>query len=97
MPIIDGINSTKIIRQSEQECLPNGMPPSRVPIFAVSASLLEKDRQLYIESGFDGWIMKPIDIHRVDFLLCGVRQGDVREQSSYRPGMWENGGWFEGA
>lgn len=67
----------------------------RIPIFAVSASLLEKDRQTYIDSGFDGWIMKPIDFHRVNHLLKGVQQEEARNSSVYQSGMWEKGGWFE--
>jgi CheY-like chemotaxis protein len=67
-----------------------------VPIFAVSASLLEKDRQTYIDSGFDGWIMKPIDFQRIYELLGGVKSTEMRRSCFYRPGMWEQGGWFAG-
>jgi DNA-binding response OmpR family regulator len=67
----------------------------RIPIFAVSASLVERDRQSYIDSGFDGWIMKPIDFQRVHILLGGVSSPEARNSCIYRPGMWEEGGWFE--
>lgn len=89
MPIVDGISSTKIIRDSH--------PKTRVPIFAVSASLMERDRQTYIDTGFDGWIMKPIDFQRVNHLLRGVGDISTRNESVYQlgPGSWEKGGWFE--
>lgn len=67
----------------------------RIPIFAVSASLEEKDREKYIQTGFDGWILKPVDFRRVDRLLCGIVDDDVRNECLYVPGKWEQGGWFE--
>ncbi|RJE25907.1 hypothetical protein PHISCL_01749 [Aspergillus sclerotialis] len=100
MPIVDGITSTRMIREFEQST--DSISPSnrdsnirRTPIFAVSASLLEKDRQAYIDSGFDGWIMKPIDFHRVNLLLKGTQKEDIRSSCTYESGMWEKGGWFE--
>ncbi|KAJ5317026.1 hypothetical protein N7508_001534 [Penicillium antarcticum] len=94
MPIVDGLSATKMIRQYEQEMASSGLPVTRVPIFAVSASLLEKDRERYVQSGFDGWFMKPIDFQRVNVLLGGVRIKWMRNECVYRPGIWEQGGWF---
>lgn len=91
MPIVDGLGATKMIRDHEvQESIPD-----RVAVFAVSASLMEKDRQIYIDGGFDGWIMKPIDFQRVHELLCGVRRAEARGDCLYSVGTWEHGGWFE--
>ena len=53
-----------------------------------------QDRQKYIDSGFDGWILKPIDFKRVDHLLGGVHEDNVRDDSIYTAGMWGKGGWF---
>ena len=66
----------------------------RIPIIAVSASLVEKDRQIYIDAGFDAWILKPIDIKRLDALLTGIVSVEVRRQCLYKAGCWEQGGWF---
>ncbi|KAJ5164441.1 uncharacterized protein N7500_006271 [Penicillium coprophilum] len=96
MPIVDGLGATQMIREYEQQELANETTPApRIPIFAVSASLLEENRQMYMDSGFDGWVLKPIDFQRVDRLLGGVRLQWVREEIVYRPGVWEAGGWFE--
>ncbi|KAJ5835871.1 CheY-like superfamily [Penicillium robsamsonii] len=96
MPIVDGLGATQMIREYEQQELANETTPApRIPIFAVSASLLEVNRTMYMNSGFDGWVMKPIDFQRVDRLLGGVRLEWVREEVVYRPGEWEAGGWFE--
>lgn len=99
MPIVDGLTSTKMIRSHEKtnpasrlslRASANG----RVPIFAVSASLVERERQTYINAGFDGWILKPIDFKRLNVLLLGIVQVETRESCLYRPGSWEKGGWF---
>lgn len=69
----------------------------RVPIFAVSASLVERERQTYINAGFDGWILKPIDFKRLNVLLLGIVENDTRKSCLYYPGGWEKGGWFHGS
>ncbi|KAH6679485.1 putative cyanobacterial phytochrome B [Halenospora varia] len=99
MPIVDGLASTKMIRSFEKShseivlsirASING----RVPIFAVSASLVERECQTYINAGFDGWILKPIDFKRLNVLLLGIVEDDMRESCLYKPGEWERGGWF---
>ncbi|KAI1273960.1 hsp90-like protein [Xylaria sp. FL0933] len=99
MPIVDGLASTKLIRAFEKsddfsELSPLGRLHGRIPIIAVSASLVEKDRSIYMEAGFDGWILKPIDFKRLNVILEGITNDDVREQCLYQPGEWERGGWF---
>lgn len=96
MPIIDGMKSTKMIREFESSSIlsENVKAYGRIPIFAVSASLVEKDMQKYIDSGFDGWIMKPIDFKRVNLILSGLQDETTRINTTYKPGMWEIGGWF---
>ncbi|KAI1101263.1 hsp90-like protein [Jackrogersella minutella] len=99
MPIVDGLSSTKMIRALEQtdEILDFSHLATtyrRIPIFAVSASLVERDRHTYIEAGFDGWILKPIDFKRLNVLLDGISNDEVREECLYAPGCWEQGGWF---
>ncbi|KAI5919651.1 hsp90-like protein [Camillea tinctor] len=99
MPIVDGLASTKMIRAYEQseECLelsPLATHHGRIPIFAVSASLTEKEKPTYVEAGFDGWILKPIDFKRLKVLLDGMTNYTIREECLYKPGEWERGGWF---
>ncbi|KAK5625890.1 hypothetical protein RRF57_001606 [Xylaria bambusicola] len=99
MPIVDGLTSTKLIRAIEKSDSCRGLSAlghlhGHTPIFAVSASLVEKDRAIYTEAGFDGWILKPIDFKRLNALLEGVTSDEVRESYLYQPGEWERGGWF---
>ena len=99
MPIVDGLTSTKMIRSYEKShpmaCLSKRASLNgRVPIFAVSASLVEEDRQIYIDGGFDGWILKPIDFKRLSVLLTGIVEQSTRMECLYQQGSWEKGGWF---
>ncbi|KAJ5715572.1 CheY-like superfamily [Penicillium malachiteum] len=99
MPIADGYTATQMIREFESKAGTDSLsqkakPNSRVPIFAVSASLLESERQKYIDTGFDGWVMKPIIFTRLNELLSGIVDVDARKKATYNPGEWENGGWF---
>ena len=102
MPIVDGKASTKMIRAYEQtnpslKLSARARLNGRVPIIAVSASLLEKERQSYIDIGFDGWILKPISFPRINELMLGIVDQKTREEALYQPGQWEKGGWFHRA
>ncbi|KAF4452393.1 hypothetical protein F53441_4739 [Fusarium austroafricanum] len=99
MPIVDGLTSTKMIRSMEASPEHHGHSSlastnHRIPIFAVSASLVEREKQTYVDAGFDGWILKPIDFKRLNTLLAGIFDGEARKSCLYEPGQWERGGWF---
>lgn len=98
MPIVDGLTSTKMIRSYEKlhtnVYSPRAALCGRVPIIAVSASLVERDRQRYIDAGFDAWILKPISFDRLNRLMAAVVDTSIRDDCLYRPGEWERGGWF---
>lgn len=98
MPIVDGLTSTKMIRSYEKTHTniysPRAALCGRIPIVAVSASLIEKDRQQYIDAGFDAWILKPISFDRLNKLMAAIVDKDIRNDCLYKPGNWEKGGWF---
>ncbi|KAL8715789.1 MAG: hypothetical protein Q9220_000456 [cf. Caloplaca sp. 1 TL-2023] len=99
MPIVDGLTATKMIRSfaksnPHRHVSPRAALNGRTPIFAVSASLVERERGTYIDAGFDGWILKPVDFQRLSTLLSGIVERDTRESCLYRAGEWERGGWF---
>jgi len=99
MPIVDGLTSTKMIRALEHSDEHAGLSRlaashGRIPIFAVSASLVERERGDYVGAGFDGWILKPIDFKRLNTLLLGIINDHTRAGCLYVPGEWERGGWF---
>lgn len=100
MPIVDGLSSTKMIRSFEKlnpsrlksvSTTTNG----RVPIFAVSASLIEEESELYITAGFDGWVLKPVLFSRLFELMQGIVDQSARDRALYKAGGdWGKGGWF---
>ena len=103
MPIVDGLTSTKMIRSREKSlgaeykakaAVLGAKWQGRIPIIAVSASLVETERSKYTDAGFDAWILKPIDFKRLNTLLAAITNQSVREQCAYIPGKWEQGGWF---
>jgi CheY-like chemotaxis protein len=98
MPIVDGLTSAKMIRSYEKThsniYSPRAKMNGRIPIIAVSASLIEKDRQQYIDAGFDAWVLKPIPFDRLNKLLAAIVDLDIRKEWLYKPGQWERGGWF---
>lgn len=102
MPIVDGLTSAKMIRSFEKSHPTHTLSKraalnGRVPIIAVSASLMEKERPLYIEAGFDGWILKPISFDRLKHIMAGIVDAESRKDNLYKPGGWERGGWFQEA
>ena len=54
MPLVDGIKATKAIRKFEKEHLLNP-----IPIVALTANVLEKDRLMFFEAGGNYFLAKP--------------------------------------
>lgn len=99
MPILDGYECTAAIRALEAsetvEVPRSHRLNGRIPIFAVSASLVESRREEMINLGLDGWILKPIDFKRLQVILNGVMDPAQRKLDIYRPDRsWEYGGWL---
>jgi len=99
MPLLNGYEATERVRGLENDFGPpnrlshrlNG----RIPIFAVSASLLEEKRQEIVNFGIDGWILKPIDFQRLRSVLRGIVDLKQRLKDLYLEGRsWELGGWL---
>ncbi len=55
MPVVDGFEATKIIREHEKS-----NEKKRIPIVALTANTLETDRKSCFEAGMDDFIIKPI-------------------------------------
>lgn len=100
MPFVDGVLSTRMIRIAEKEAKHRAASEytqyskQRVPIIAISYTLDEESRFDYIQSGFDGWILKPIDYHRLGIMLQGLNNPQLRQEALYVPGQLKKGGWF---
>ncbi|CAE6456623.1 unnamed protein product, partial [Rhizoctonia solani] len=104
MPILDGFGATKAIRKLEAASPAETSAIAadrtsmrlngRIPIFAVSASLREKQREEMHDLGMDGWILKPIGFDRLRTIMKGITDLDQRQKDKYQPGKWEVGGWL---
>lgn len=60
MPVMDGVEATRRIRQNETD---NDL--AAVPIIAMSASVLESDRSICRAAGMNGFVGKPVDFAKL--------------------------------
>jgi CheY-like chemotaxis protein len=60
-----------------------------VPILAVSASFVKRERQTYIDASFDGWILKPVGFERLSTIIAGIVDDEARLKYLYEPAQWE--------
>lgn len=56
MPVMDGRQATRVIRQLEDPVI------SHIPIIALSANAFESDKHLSMESGMNTHLTKPVDV-----------------------------------
>jgi CheY-like chemotaxis protein len=97
MPFVNGWQATQMIRSLEKTT--SDIPRStdkygRIPIFAISATLRKEQQQSFVKSGFDGWLLKPIDFKRLALILSGAFNVDSREKCLYEEVSFQQGGWF---
>jgi PAS domain S-box-containing protein len=67
MPQLNGIDTTKRIRQLEA-----GQSGRRTPILALTANTLVEDRYACFEAGMDGFLIKPLDRDKLAEALAGL-------------------------
>ena len=67
MPEMDGIEATAIIREQEAEAAGEGR--KRLVIIALTANAVSGMKEVFIESGFDDFLAKPIDVSKLDRML----------------------------
>jgi PAS domain S-box-containing protein len=65
MPAMDGLAATRAIRAAESA---RGTP--RVPVIALSASVLSADRRAALEAGMDAFASKPVDLVELSFEIA---------------------------
>jgi len=73
MPVLDGIEATRMIRDRETA------GGRRIPIIALTAHALRQDQKKFLDPGFDGYILKPLDVEGLTkeirrCLLLGERE-----------------------
>lgn len=63
MPVMDGAEATKLIRQADRR------DAKTIPIIAMSANAFDEDMKKSIDCGMNGHLSKPIDMNKVRALL----------------------------
>ncbi|MCC6653042.1 MAG: response regulator, partial [Candidatus Eisenbacteria bacterium] len=92
MPVMDGIEAARCIREWERE---QGLP--RVPIVAVTAHTLDGDRDAARDAGMDGFVSKPIQPDELLRVIhdCVGDSRDASEEEAAPPGLREVLDWDE--
>lgn len=63
MPIMDGIEATKIIREMDGDYY------KELPIIALTANTINNAKKMFMEAGFDDFVAKPINVAFLDRVL----------------------------
>jgi len=64
MPVMDGIEATKLIKEYEKE-----KKLAHVPVVALTANALKGDRERLLKEGLDEYISKPIEMAELLYIL----------------------------
>ena len=72
MPVMDGVQATREIRKWEEETLKRKNGPAgakNLPVIALTANAVSGIKEVYMSSGFNGFLSKPIGIKELDEVL----------------------------
>lgn len=65
MPMLDGIEATRIFRDLERHS-----ESGRVPVIGLSARAFEKDKELARAAGMDGYLSKPVKVRELEEIMA---------------------------
>lgn len=60
MPVMDGVQTTRLIRSSTALG-----ERARIPIIALTAHSMAGDREKFLDAGMDGYVSKPVEMHEL--------------------------------
>jgi signal transduction histidine kinase/ActR/RegA family two-component response regulator len=75
MPVMDGIETTKAIRQG-----PSGTNRTTIPIIALTAYAMKGDREKFLAEGMNGYVTKPVDFGELAKVIADVCEGAGRSK-----------------
>jgi two-component system cell cycle response regulator DivK len=70
LPGMNGIDALKVLRADAAT--------ARIPVIAVTASVMQQDRNLITEAGFDGYIGKPINLKEFVDTVRAMVEGETK-------------------
>ncbi|GAA5507019.1 hybrid sensor histidine kinase/response regulator [Novipirellula caenicola] len=101
MPVMDGIEATKRIREQEKKF----SPPRHIPIIALTAAAMQEDSDSCLSAGMDAFLTKPIHPRRLQETLarfadnpaggCG-KDKPAKDESVKQPGTADHDPAAEG-
>ena len=68
MPQMNGFEVLKIMKRSQ--CIAE--TPVNIPIVAMTANAFKEDEEMALSVGMNGHIAKPIDVDKVEQVLCSI-------------------------
>lgn len=71
MPVLDGVSATKEILRIEKEA-----GSTHTPIVALTANVIQEDRDSYLAAGMDGFLAKPIEKNKLETVLIDFLESD---------------------
>jgi PAS domain S-box-containing protein len=72
MPVLDGMETARAIRAGKA-----GEDRARIPIVAVTAYAMVGDGEKFIDAGMDDYVVKPIEMQKLEQALARVCPGEV--------------------
>jgi len=70
MPVMDGVETARAIRAGE-----GGEAVAEIPIVAVTAYAMVGDREKFLAAGMDRYVIKPIEMAKLEQALAEVCPG----------------------
>jgi len=77
MPEMDGLEATKIIRQS--------LPKEEFPIIGITANAMKGDRERFLATGMNTYLPKPVNKLELMRAIWYCVKGKVKEKTDKRP------------
>lgn len=91
MPVMDGLQATKLIRQREQ------LTGGHLPIIAMTARAMKGDRDQCLEAGMDGYVAKPVrkdDLFKaIAAIFPEIKDAEPQAQSTASGPIAESPNW----
>ncbi|MBI5444547.1 MAG: response regulator, partial [Deltaproteobacteria bacterium] len=67
MPVLDGVETARLIRQGEMRDVPRDLP-----LVALTAHALKGVRERFLAAGMDDYVSKPLDLSEIARVLARV-------------------------